>query len=83
MSIRGAILGDIAGSQFEFSRCRDLEGCKLYTSDCGYTDDTVMPLTVKKAVKNNMDFSENFKDYNENESLKMYLDKYLWGLLNE
>lgn len=53
MAVIGAILGDIAGSQFEFERCRPVSGvdhktCELYTERCVFTDDTVLTLAVKK-----------------------------------
>ena len=42
MAVIGAILGDIAGSQFEFNRPENLDykHCELFTSRCSYTDDT-------------------------------------------
>lgn len=49
MAIVGAILGDIAGSQYEFGRPIDLDwkNCKLFTDRCYFTDDTVMTLAAK------------------------------------
>lgn len=49
MAIVGAILGDIAGSQYEFGRPIDLDwkNCKLFTDRCYFTDDTVMTLSAK------------------------------------
>lgn len=58
MSIVGAILGDIAGSQFEFNRCQDPDGSELFTGICDYTDDTVMSLAVKYAIDNKIPFGE-------------------------
>ena len=45
----GAIIGDIAGSRFEFDnyRAKDFD---FFTSDCFFTDDTVMTLAVAKAL---------------------------------
>lgn len=50
MAVIGAVLGDIAGSQFEFNRPENLDykHCELFTSRCSYTDDTIMTLAVKK-----------------------------------
>ena len=44
MAIIGAILGDIAGSKWEFNRPKDLdyEHIELFQDDSYYTDDTVM-----------------------------------------
>lgn len=55
MAIVGAILGDIAGSQYEFGRPIDLDwkNCKLFTDRCYFTDDTVMTLAAKLAIINN------------------------------
>lgn len=50
MAVIGAILGDIAGSQFEFNRPENLDykHCELFTNRCSHTDDTIMTLAVKK-----------------------------------
>ena len=52
MAVIGAILGDIAGSQFEFNRPENLDykHCELFTNRCSYTDDMIMTLAVKKAI---------------------------------
>ena len=52
MAVKGAVLGDIAGSQFEFNKPAhvDWEHCDLFSAYCSYTDDTVMTLAVKKAL---------------------------------
>ena len=60
MALIGAILGDIAGSQYEFDRPKDLdwENCDLYTEKCMFTDDSVMSLAIKSAVSNGLDYQE-------------------------
>ena len=60
MAIIGAILGDIAGSQFEFDRIdiKKTETCDLFSDDCMFTDDTVMTLAVKYAIDNNLGYRE-------------------------
>lgn len=52
MAVKGAVLGDIAGSQFEFRKPQhvDWKHCELFSARCSYTDDTVMTLAVKKAL---------------------------------
>lgn len=47
----GAIIGDVAGSRFEFNnyRRKDFE---IFSEDCFFTDDTVMTLAVAKAILN-------------------------------
>lgn len=60
MAVIGAILGDIAGSQFEFDRpdSLDYKHCELFTNKCSFTDDTVMTLAVKKAILDQEDFTK-------------------------
>ncbi|MDO4633574.1 MAG: ADP-ribosylglycohydrolase family protein [Eubacteriales bacterium] len=64
MAIIGAILGDIAGSRFEYDRPEDLDwkNCELFTDDCAFTDDTVMSLAVKYAVDNHIDFTVTLQE---------------------
>lgn len=64
MAVRGAILGDIAGSQFEFGRPNflDWENCPLFGPKCKFTDDTVMTLAVKKALDDGMDYARAMHD---------------------
>ena len=45
----GAIIGDIAGSRFEFNNHRSKE-FKLFTDKCFATDDSIMTLAVAKAI---------------------------------
>lgn len=45
----GAIIGDIAGSRFEWNNHKDKE-FELFTEDCRMTDDSIMTLAVAKAL---------------------------------
>lgn len=65
MAIIGAILGDIAGSQYEFARPNDLDWqhCELFTDKCHFTDDTVMTLAAKMAVLNKDSFAKNYREF--------------------
>ena len=65
MAIIGAILGDIAGSQFEFTRPNNLDWqhCELFTNKCYFTDDTVMTLATKMAVLNNCSFAKYYREF--------------------
>lgn len=62
MAIIGAILGDIAGSRWEFGRPKDLdwEHIDLFTDDCFYTDDTVLTVATKYAMLNNITFADAY-----------------------
>lgn len=54
MALIGSVLGDIAGSQYEFSRLRpadlDWKNCELFTKNCRFTDDSVMGIGTKMAI---------------------------------
>lgn len=54
MALIGSVLGDIAGSQYEFSKLRpddlDWKNCQLFTNKCRYTDDSVMGIGTKMAL---------------------------------
>lgn len=56
----GAIIGDIVGSRFEFDNIKTKD-FDLFTTECDFTDDTVMTLAVAKALlrhNNGADFKE-------------------------
>ena len=57
MAIKGAVLGDILGSQYEFNRPEDLDWKKVPLANdvIGFTDDTVMMLAIKKAIMTGAD----------------------------
>lgn len=63
MAVIGTVLGDIAGSQYEIRRPEKLnwKECDLFTDKCRYTDDTVMTLAAKLAVKNNLPFADSYR----------------------
>ena len=64
MAVIGAILGDIAGSQYEFHRPKRLayKSCALFTDKCKFTDDTVMTLAVKKAIDEDLDLVQTMQE---------------------
>ncbi len=45
----GAIIGDIVGSRFEWNNHRNKE-FDLFTTECFPTDDSIMTLSVAKAI---------------------------------
>ena len=73
MGIVGALLGDIAGSQYEFSRLRpdnlDWKHCELFTKQCRATDDSVMSIACKMAILENK-INPNFEKWYRNLGLK-------------
>ena len=62
MAIKGAILGDIAGSIYEFYRPKTLDWkhCELFTKQNFYTDDTVLTLACKLAILKDIPLSETY-----------------------
>lgn len=53
MAVKGAVLGDILGSQYEFNRPKKLDWKNVplvNTTAMGFTDDTVMMMAIKKAI---------------------------------
>lgn len=61
MAIKGAILGDILGSTYEFGRPKYLGWVNVPLLDektAHFTDDTVMTLAVKKAIIEGRDFTD-------------------------
>ena len=61
MAIKGAVLGDILGSQYEFNRPKNLDwqNIPLIIDDkAKFTDDSVMMLAIKKALVEDNDLVE-------------------------
>ncbi len=58
----GSILGDIAGSRFEFSKPQNFNPWKvtLFAKNCFYTDDTVMTIATKYAVLNSVKYASAY-----------------------
>ncbi len=57
----GAMIGDIAGSRFEFNNHRSKE-FEMFHENCDFTDDTVMTLAVAQALMDHDGSIENFKE---------------------
>jgi len=58
----GAIIGDIAGSVYEFDNT-GTEDFELITDSCFFTDDTVMTVATVDCILNNGDFAAYYKNY--------------------
>ena len=58
----GAILGDIAGSKYEFSRPEKFDPwkVKIFSNDCCFTDDTVMTIATKYAVLKGVPYAKAY-----------------------
>lgn len=46
----GAIIGDIIGSRFEFDNGNKSKEFELFTSECDFTDDTVMTIAIAEGL---------------------------------
>ena len=65
MAVKGAVIGDILGAQFEFDRPRNLDWKNVPLTEgaaIGFTDDTVMTLAIKKALKTGADLVTTMVD---------------------
>lgn len=60
--MKGAIIGDIVGSRLERSGPKTTD-FDLFTTECSYTDDTVLTVAVADAVLSQKDYGEAIKDY--------------------
>lgn len=63
MAIKGAILGDIIGSQYEFKRPDNFNSrtVALLSNKCKFTDDTVMSIATKYAIEHNIPFAQVYQ----------------------
>lgn len=73
----GAIIGDIVGSRFEFSKLRNNKSREFdfFHEDCHFTDDTILTIATADAIINNKDFAKTYKEW-----VRKYPDsKYSYG----
>lgn len=60
--MKGAIIGDIVGSRWEFDPTNDYD-FEWLSSENGYTDDTICTVAVADALLNERDFGESIHDW--------------------
>ena len=58
----GAIIGDIVGSRFEFSK-PPKETFELFTDECNFTDDTICTIAIADAILHGRDYQESLLDW--------------------
>ena len=58
----GAIIGDIVGSRFEFSK-QPNRNFTFFTSECSYTDDTICTVAVADAIMNHRPYKDALHDW--------------------
>ena len=76
----GAIIGDIIGSRFEFSKQTKPE-FELFTPDCDFTDDTICTVAIADAILNHKPYGTALHDWCRRYPTPMggYGDKFeLW-----
>lgn len=59
----GAIIGDIAGSEWEFHPCMKKRPAKLISKNSFFTDDTVMTIAVADALLHDRSFAKSMRDW--------------------
>lgn len=62
----GAIIGDIAGSIYEFGQIKDInrvECSELIPEDGFFSDDTILTVAIADAINNNKDYEQYLRKY--------------------
>ena len=59
----GAVIGDIVGSRFELNGGRKTTDFDLITSDCTFTDDTILTCAIADAVMNKKDYAGTIRTW--------------------
>ena len=62
MLLMGAIAGDVIGSRFEFHPHRSTD-FELFTSQCRFTDDTLLTIAVADALLHDLNYAETIQQY--------------------
>lgn len=85
MAIRGAILGDIAGSVWEYGKPGDIDilTCPIFTRRNFFTDDTVMTLATKEAILDAIPFEITYRKYGMKYPRKDYGNHFAAWLRDE
>lgn len=65
MGIKGAILGDIIGSKWEFCGCKDPYKVELFDDKNFFTDDTILSCATKYSIDNNISFESAYRTFSE------------------
>ena len=58
----GAIIGDIAGSRFEFDSTNDYN-FEFINSECDFTDDTICTIAIADAINRGRDYGETMHEW--------------------
>ena len=71
----GAIIGDIVGSPYEFSRNKRKDFSPLFHPKAGFTDDTIMTVAVADSLMHEIPPAEAMRDWGR----KVYPTESLGG----
>ena len=80
----GAIIGDVIGSRFEKNNIKHKD-FELFTSQCSFTDDTVLTVAIADCILNSKDYSSTVKEYGRAFPFAGYggtFKKWLAGIIN-
>ena len=58
----GAIIGDIVGSRFEFSKAPE-KNFDFFTSECNFTDDTICTIAIADAILHNKPYQKTLHEW--------------------
>ena len=58
----GAIIGDIAGSKYEFNNTFDYD-FEMFGEGCDFTDDTICTVAIADAILNGRNYQESLLDW--------------------
>ena len=58
----GAIIGDIAGSKYEFNNTFDYD-FEMFGEGCDFTDDTICTVAIADAILNGRNYQESLQDW--------------------
>ena len=58
----GAIIGDIAGSKYEFNNTFDYD-FEMFGEGCDFTDDTICTVAIADAIQNGRSYQESLLDW--------------------
>ena len=58
----GAIIGDIAGSKYEFNNTFDYD-FEMFGEGCDFTDDTICTMAIADAILNGRSYQESLQDW--------------------
>ena len=62
----GAIIGDLAGSIYEYDQLKSIKSIKTDTiipDNAFYSDDTILTVAIVEAIKNNKDYNYYLRKY--------------------